>query len=108
MVNPNTQSFLNWCADRLVRLGGESENVDFIRRLRHEAAKAGALSINLSINTETYQLFATDEIFMDGSRTYLLQRRGMPGKLGSKLILTEQQAADLSRQLDAGVDYYND
>ena len=30
----NNKSFLNWIADRLVNVHGESENVDFINRLR--------------------------------------------------------------------------
>ena len=108
MATP-TPAFLNWCADRLVRLGGESENVDFIRKLRHEAAKAKTLIDNLSRNEETYQLFKTDEVTMGGTHAYLLARRGgKPGKIGSKLFLTEQQADDLSRQLDAPIDYIND
>lgn len=31
---PNDSDFLNWVADRLVHVYGESENVDFVRRLR--------------------------------------------------------------------------
>ena len=34
MGNLSEKSFLNWIADRLVNVYGESENVDFINRLR--------------------------------------------------------------------------
>lgn len=34
MTNLNEKTFLNWIADRLVNVYGESENVDFINRLK--------------------------------------------------------------------------
>lgn len=34
MTNLDEKTFLNWIADRLVNVYGESENVDFINRLR--------------------------------------------------------------------------
>lgn len=103
-----TGVFLNWCADRLVLLGGESENVDFIQRLRHEAARAQTLHANLSQNEETYVLVDTGEVNLSGMHAYMLQRRGKVGKLGTKLWLTKRQFDDLSRQLDAPIDYIND
>ena len=33
----DNRSFLNWIADRLVNVYGESENVDFVRHLREIA-----------------------------------------------------------------------
>lgn len=33
----NDKDFLNWIADRFVNVHGESENVDFVRRLRKMA-----------------------------------------------------------------------
>lgn len=33
-----SKEFLDWVADRLVNVYGESENVDFVQRLRQEAA----------------------------------------------------------------------
>jgi len=108
MANPPTPVFLFWLVDRLVHVYGESENVDFVRRLRHEAARAKTLRTNLAQNQDTYQLHDSGEVAMDGTHAYLLQRRGKPGKLGSKLWLTGQQADDLSRQLDAPIDYFND
>jgi len=35
----NDKDFLNWIADRFVHVHGESENVDFVQRLRKLAAK---------------------------------------------------------------------
>lgn len=34
------KDFLNWVADRFVHAHGESENVDFVRRLRKMAASS--------------------------------------------------------------------
>lgn len=38
--DPPLSRFLDWLADRLVFVYGESENVDFVRRLRYEADEA--------------------------------------------------------------------
>jgi|KBSSwiStaDraftv2_1062776.scaffolds.fasta_scaffold3307523_1 hypothetical protein len=38
--DPITSVFLRWLADRLVFVYGESENVDFVRRLQFEANEA--------------------------------------------------------------------
>lgn len=35
----NDREFLNWIADRFVNVHGESENVDFVIRLRRIAEK---------------------------------------------------------------------
>ena len=103
-----TSAFLHWVADRLVRVMGESENVDFVLRLRHEAARAATLHENMAGNVETYVLVAIGEVAMDSRSAYMLQPRGKVGKIGSKLWLTQQQFDDLSRQLDAPIDYIND
>lgn len=34
------KDFLNWVADRFVNVHGESENVDFVRRLRKMASES--------------------------------------------------------------------
>jgi hypothetical protein len=108
-LNPTTPAFLHWLGLRLVHTYGESENVDFVLRLRHEEARALTLRTNLSKNEATYYLADTGTApGMDGTHTYVLSRRGAPGAIGSTLNLTPQQASDLSRQLDAAIDYYND
>jgi hypothetical protein len=108
--NPRTPVFLDWVADRFVHVIGESENVDFVMRLRHEARKAQTLIANLSVNERTYQLHMTADppTVSSGKGTYELHCRitGIP--IASKLYLTEQQAGDLARQLDACIDYFND
>jgi hypothetical protein len=109
MPNPSTPVFLSWFADRMEHVYHESPNVDFVRRLRHEAERAKTLITNLSQNERTYQLVESGEPpFMDGRKVYLLHVRAGVGHLGSKLTLTAQQAEDLSRQLDAPIDYFND
>ena len=106
---PSTPVFLNWVADRFVNVHDESENVDFVKRLRHEAGKAHTLLTSLSTNQKTYQLYATDEDPRgDGTYEYVLRSRGTDEVVKSHLWLTSQQAMDLARQLDAGVDYFND
>jgi hypothetical protein len=53
----------------------------------------------------------TDELPTAGPNSryvYRLVGRGNMQVVNTKLRLTEQQAADLSRQLDASVDYFND
>lgn len=107
--DPSTPDFLTWVRNRLVYAYLESENVDFVLRLDHEAARAKTLITNLSKNERTYQLVDSGEApGMDGRRAYLLRVRGEVGHLGSKLWLTTQQAHDIARQLDASVDYFND
>lgn len=109
MATPRTPEFLTWIADRLVGRYGENEHTDFVLRLREEAERARTLRANLSLNRETYQLVSTGTApDMDGRNAYLLSRRGRPGKLGSVLHLTGQEAEDISRQLDAPIDYFND
>jgi hypothetical protein len=108
--NPRTPVFLNWVADRFVNIHDESENVDFVMRLRHEARKAQTLMANLSANHHTYQLFMTgEEPVGDGELgDYVLKSRGSDQIVKSHLQLTSQQAGDLARQLDACIDYFND
>lgn len=110
MANPATPAFLTWLADRLVVKYGESENVDFVRRVRHEAAKAQTLRTSLSANKQTYVLAkTTGPEREDGMHGYVLVPRGhTDGEIASRLWLTAQQADDLARQLDAGVDYFSD
>jgi hypothetical protein len=109
MADPSTPVFLRWLAERLEFVYLESPNIDFVLRLKHEAERARTLITNLSQNERTYQLVESGEApFMDGSQTYLLRVRAGVGHLGSKLRLTQQQADDISRQLDASVDYFND
>jgi hypothetical protein len=106
--SPPTPHFLTWLADRLVNIYGESENVDFVRRVRHEAARAATLRSNLAQNQHTYVLVAVSGD-ADGTRAYTLAIRGsLSTAIMTTIWLTEQQANDLSRQLDAGVDYFND
>ena len=44
------EQFLNWIADRLVNKYGESENVDFIIRLRKEASLRQPSQVGMSEN----------------------------------------------------------
>jgi hypothetical protein len=106
--NPRTPVFLNWVADRFVNIHDESENVDFVRRIRHEASKAQTLLTNLSSNTRTYKLVDLNEVDADGYGTYTLMAHGTTQVIRSHLRLTTQQAEDLARQLDAPIDYFND
>jgi hypothetical protein len=109
VATQTTAFFLSWLAGRLVGHYGESPNTDFVLRLNEEAARAQTLRSNLAMNENTYQLVKTTvPPDMDGRSVYALSRRGKPGRLGSKLRLTEQEAEDISRQLDAPVDYFND
>jgi hypothetical protein len=110
MITPRTPVFLTWLADRLVNIYDESENVDFVQRLRREARRAQTLRTSLSANENTYQLFMTDDppTVSSGKNTYELHQRGGSGVIASKLYLTAQEAGDLARQLDASVDYFND
>lgn len=112
MANPPTSVFLARVANRLVSYS-ESEDSDFVRRLRSEAARARTLHTHMSANTRTYYLVDTCGDLHDddtGPRicTYSLVSHGTNEMLTSELQLTQQQADDLSRQLDAPVDYIND
>jgi hypothetical protein len=109
--NPRTPTFLNWVADRFVFRHSESPNVDFVMRLRHEAARAQTLLTNLSVNHCTYMLIRTDDPSTAGPpprHVYVLQDRSTMQVVNTKLRLTDQQAEDIARQLDASVDYFND
>lgn len=110
MANPTTPMFLAWLAARLVGVYGESENVDFVRRLNAEAARASTLRVNLSRNMNTYVLTEIDGARdTDGKHGYRLRERGRGQQMvGQRLWLSDQEAADLARQLDAAVDYFND
>ena len=108
-LNPTTPAFLTWLHKRLVIKYGESENLDFVQRLRHEIQRAQTLRTNLAQNEHTYILADTGEPpLMDGKHVYMLRVRGDVGAIGSKLYLNAQQAEDLARQLDASIDYFND
>lgn len=47
MPQEKTSDFLRWLADRLVNVYGESENVDFVLRLREVAKNIDELGIML-------------------------------------------------------------
>jgi hypothetical protein len=106
--NPTTPVFLSWLADRLVFVYKESENVDFVLRLKHEAARSETLRANLAKNSRTYSLSSTGLSYDDGTDEYILVSRSTSEVVRSHLRLTDQQADDLARQLDAAVDYFND
>jgi hypothetical protein len=110
MANPTTQHFLGWLAARLVGVYGENENTDFVLRLNEEAAKAQTLRTNIANNMNTYQLVQSGATppDADGRILCFLSRRGKGGRLGAQLWLLPQEAADLSDQLDAPIDYFND
>ena len=91
-----TSTFLDWLADRLVGVYEEPDSVDFVQRLRVEAATARLREEQLSAVEETYELRKTDSVFITGETGYLLHRVGKPGAIGSELRLSPQQAADLS------------
>jgi len=107
---PYTPFFLSWLAGRLVGHYGENENTDFVIRLNEEAARAQTLRTNLSLNQNTYVLYEVNGARdSDGKHGYQLRERGGAQRMvGQRLWLTEQQAGDLGRQLDAPVDYFND
>jgi hypothetical protein len=112
-LNPTTPAFLSWLAGRLVGVYGEPDNVDFVQRVKHEAARAHTLRVNIASNARTYQLVkTTGPDRTDGMHGYYLQTRGggitVPEQIANRLWLTEQQADDLARQLDAPIDYFND
>jgi hypothetical protein len=114
MDNPSTAVFLTWLVERLVNVYGESENVDFVHRLRKEAHRAQTLRTNLSANTRTYHLvnvcgdFHDPHDDSDHTCAYALMVNGSTAAIKTELRLTDQQANDLARQLDASVDYFND
>lgn len=110
VATQTTAFFLTWLAARLVGVYGENENTDFVLRLKEEAARAATLRSNLAMNTNTYVLTeingARDS---DGKHGYQLRERGRArAMVGQRLWLTEQEAVDLARQLDAPIDYFND
>jgi len=108
-LNPSTPAFLTWLAGRLVGVYGESENVDFVMRTKHEAARSHTLRRNISSNEHTYQLVkTTGPARTDGMHGYYLQTRGGGIEIANRLWLSDQQAEDLARQLDAPIDYFND
>lgn len=108
-LNPSTPAFLTWLATRLVSHYREPENVDFVQRVRHEAARSHTLRLNISQNAQTYQLVkTTGPERTDGMHGYYLQTRGGGIEIANRLWLSDQQAEDLARQLDAPIDYFND
>lgn len=65
VVNRMTdKQFLNWLADRLIHVYGESECVDFVARLRVLAEK-------LETNLDTFGLCRFEEGFSQGYRAGL-------------------------------------
>lgn len=103
-----TPDFLDWVANRFVNVHDESPNVDFVQRLREEAAKARLFIEELSKNTDFYELVKIDGPFMDGTCSYVLQRNEGPGGFGAHIYLLPEHAADLIRQLDAAVQLATD
>jgi hypothetical protein len=113
MSNPTTPVFLEWLVDRLVNVYGESQHLDFVQRLRHEAYRAATLRTNLSMNARTYHLVnvcgdSHDDHDDNATCAYALVVNGSTAAIKTELRLTDQQANDLARQLDAPVDYFND
>jgi hypothetical protein len=108
MSHPGTPEFLDSLADRLVDQYGESENVDVVRRLREEAAKSRIFREELAKNIDFYELAKLDGPHMDGTHTYMLHRVEGPGGFGTMLYLLPQQADDLTRQLETGVQVFAD
>ncbi len=114
MSNPPTPVFLDWLGDRLVNVYGESQHLDFVQRLRHEAHRAQTLRTNLSMNARTYHLvnvcgdFHDPHDDSDHTCAWTLMVNGSTEAIKTELRLTDQQANDLARQLDAPVDYFND
>ena len=114
MDNPSTPVFLEWVANRLVHHYGESNQTDFVQRLRHEAYRAATLRTNLSMNARTYHLvnvcgdFHDPHDDSDHTCAWTLMVNGSTEAIKTELRLTDQQANDLARQLDASVDYFND
>jgi hypothetical protein len=114
MDNPPTAVFLEWIAQRLVHHYGESEQTDFVQRLRKEAHRAQTLRTNLAMNARTYHLvnvcgdFHDPHDDSDHTCAWTLMTNGDTQVIKTELRLTDQQANDLSRQLDAPVDYFND
>jgi len=108
-LNPTTPAFLSWLAGRLVGVYGEPDNVDFVMRVKHEAARAHTLRVNIASNAQTYQLVkTTGPDRSDGMHGYYLQTRGGGIEIPNRLWLSDQQADDLASQLDAPIDYFND
>lgn len=110
MSDLKTQHFLGWLAARLVGQYGESPNTDFVLRLNEEVERAQTLRTNIASNVNTYVLTEVDGARdSDGKHGYQLRERGRARRMvGQRLWLNQQEADDLSRQLDAPIDYFND
>ena len=109
MAQLQTSTFLNLVAEKLLTIWGAGVHDEIITRLRSEAAKADTLLTNLAQNSSTFQLTEiTVAESKRGKRPYHLTCRGKSGRLPMTLWLYPGEAADLGRQLDAPIDYFND
>jgi len=108
MKNPPTGTFLDWIADRFVNRHDESNNVDFVQRLRREAVEHNVVGAALSENEDFYHLVKVGGPHMDGTWSYQIRRIGQPGGFGGLLYMTDKQAEDLGNQLEAPVLMFTD
>ena len=97
-----TPEFLDSIADRLVQYG-EPASAACVLRLRLEAETGRILRDELGSNEHLYGLVKVEDTqHFDGTYTYQLRRReennlGLP----ALLYLSDQEAADLDKQLEA-------